>query len=46
VMLPNKLIRFLKSMCRTANMVTRVAANNCDQALLANDGIADCDDPA
>jgi hypothetical protein len=27
-------------------MVPRVAANNCDQALLANDGIADRYDPA
>ena len=30
----------------TANMVAWVAANNCDQALLANDGIADRHDPA
>jgi len=27
-------------------MVTRVTDNNCDQALLANDGIADRHDPA
>jgi len=40
-MLSNKSIRLLKSMCGAANMVPRVAANNCDQALLANDGIAD-----
>ena len=41
----NKFIRLRKSMCGTANMVPRVAADNCDQALLANDGIADCNDP-
>src|SRR6266481_2352580 len=45
-MLSNQLIRFLKSMCGTANMVSRIAPNNCDQALLANDGIADNHDPA
>ena len=45
-MLSNKFIRLLKSMCGTANMVPRVAANNCDQALLANDGIANRYDPA
>jgi len=42
----NKFIRLRKSMCGTANMVPRVAANNCDQALLANDGIANRYDPA
>src|SRR5204863_604729 len=40
-MLPNNFIRLFKSMCGTANLVPRVAANNCDQALLANNGIAD-----
>jgi hypothetical protein len=40
-MLSNKFIRLLKSMCGTKNIVPRVAANDCDQALLANDGIAD-----
>jgi hypothetical protein len=45
-MLPNKFIRLLKSMCGTANTVPRVAANNCDQALLANDGIANRHDAA
>ena len=45
-MLPNKFIRFFKSMCGTANIVPRIAANNCDQALLANNGIADRHDPA
>ena len=44
-MLSNQLIRLLKSMCGTTNMVPRVAANNCDQALLANNGIADRHDP-
>jgi DNA-binding NarL/FixJ family response regulator len=44
-MLANKFIRFLKSMPGAANMVPRVATNNCDQALLANDGIADRHDP-
>ena len=45
VMLSNKSVRLLKSMCGTANLVPRVAANNCDQALLANDRIADRHDP-
>ena len=45
-MLPNNFIRLFKSMCGTANMVPRVAANNCNQALLANNGIADRHDPA
>lgn len=40
-MLSNKLIRLFKRMRSTANMVPRVAANNCDQAFLANDGVAD-----
>ena len=44
-MLSNESIRLLKNMCGTANMVSRVAANNCDQPLLANDGIADRHDP-
>jgi hypothetical protein len=44
-MLSNKFIRLLESMCGAANTVVRVAANYCDQALLANDGIADCQDP-
>jgi hypothetical protein len=44
-MLSNKFIRLLKRMRGTANTVPRVAANNCDQALLANDGIADRHDP-
>jgi hypothetical protein len=44
-MLSNKFIRLPKSMCGTANMVPRIAANNCDQALLADDGIADRHDP-
>ena len=43
--LSNKSIRLLKSVCGTANTVPRVAANNCDQALLTNDGIADRHDP-
>ena len=45
-MLSNKFVRFLKSMRGTANLVPRVAANNRDQALLANNGIADRYDPA
>jgi hypothetical protein len=45
-MLSNEFIRLLESVCRAANMVPRVAANDCDQALLANDGIADRYDPA
>ena len=44
-MLSNKFIRLLKSVCGTANLVPRVAANNCDQALLANYSIADRHDP-
>jgi hypothetical protein len=32
-------------MCGAANLVPRVAANNCDQTLLTNDGIADRYDP-
>ena len=32
-------------MCRTANLVSLVAANDCDQALLADYGIADHHDP-
>ena len=44
-MLSNKFVRLLKSMRGTANMVPRIAANNCDQALLTNDGIADRYDP-
>jgi hypothetical protein len=32
-------------MCRTANLIPRVAANDCDQALLANDSIAYHHDP-
>ena len=44
-MLSNKFIRLLKSMCGTANMVPRIAANNCDQPFLADDGIADRHDP-
>jgi hypothetical protein len=44
-MLANEFIRLVKSMCGTANVVPRVAANNCDQTLLANDGIADRYDP-
>jgi len=45
-MLSNKFIRLRKSMCGTANLVPRVAADNCDQALLANYGIANRYDPA
>jgi hypothetical protein len=44
--LSNKSVRLLKSMCGTANMVPRVAANDCDQPLLANDSIAHRHDPA
>ena len=44
-MLSNKFVRLLKSMCGTANILSRVAANNCDQALLTNNGIADRHDP-
>ena len=44
-MLSNKFIRLRKSVCGTANMVSRVAANNCDQALLTNDCIADRHEP-
>ena len=40
-MLSNECIRLVKSMCGTANLIPRVAANNCDQTLLADDGIAD-----
>jgi hypothetical protein len=43
---PNKFVCILKSMCGTADVVPRVAANNCDQALLTTDGIADRHDPA
>ena len=43
--LSNKFIGLVKSVCGTANVVPRVAANNCDQALLANDCIADRHDP-
>ena len=43
---PNKFVCILKSMCGTADMIPRVASNNCDQALLATDGIADRHDPA
>ncbi len=41
----NEFICLVKSMCGAANTVPRVAANNCDQTLLANDGIADRYDP-
>src|SRR5438132_328148 len=44
--LSNNSVRLVKSMRGAAHMVPRVAANNCDQPLLANDGIADCHDPA
>jgi len=44
-MFSSKFIRFRKSMRGAANMIPRVAANNCDQALLANNGIADGHDP-
>jgi hypothetical protein len=44
-MLSNESVCLRESMCRTANLVSRVAANNCDQALLANDGIANRHDP-
>ncbi len=43
---PNNFVCLLKSRCGTADMVPGVAADNCDQALLANDGIADRHDPA
>ena len=44
-MLANEFIRVVKSMCGAANTVPRVAANNRDQTLLADDGIADSYDP-
>ena len=45
-MLSNKFVRLFKSMCGTANMIPGVAANNCNQALLTNDTVADRHDPA
>lgn len=46
MMFSNKFIRFLKGMCGTADAVMRVAADNCDQALLADNGVADRHHPA
>jgi len=43
---PNKSVSLLKNRCGTADMVRRVAIDNCDQDLLANEGIADPHDPA
>ncbi len=45
LMLTNKFVCLVKSVRGTANTVPPVAANNCDQALLANDGIAHRHDP-
>ena len=45
VMLSNKVIRLRESMCGTANIVTRVASYNCDQALLTDYSVADRHDP-
>lgn len=44
-MLSNKSIRLLKSVCGAANVIPRVLANNCHQASLADNGIADRHDP-
>ena len=44
-MVLNELVRLLKSMCGAAHTVQRVAANDRDQALLANNGIADRHNP-
>src|SRR5438270_12691118 len=43
---PNNFVCLLKNRCGTADIIPRVAIDNCDRALLANDGFADPHDPA